>query len=241
MRPRDRRPLGRRSCCSCLRPVSRRIALASAAFPRRAARDRDLLRCAVRCLDLFPGRVNEPGRDACADRQPQDAVVRPIRDPAGRLTVLLLATVPAPVARCHAVELPIVLPGGVAGTGCWSCSAASAARIDVRLPRDQVSVTQTAVVIAIILVAGPFYVRQAIASFEAVDGNLIAASRTLGPASARTFFRVTVPLAAAARCRRVALPARGLGEFGATIFFAGSLQGGPRRFRWRSTRVRRVT
>ena len=54
---------------------------------------------------------------------------------------------------------------------------------------------QAAVVLAISLVAGPFYVRQAIASFEAVDPNLIAASRTLGAGSLRTFFKVTLPLA----------------------------------------------
>ena len=51
---------------------------------------------------------------------------------------------------------------------------------------------------AISLVAGPFYVRQAIASFEAVDPNLIAASRTLGAGPLRTFFKVD----AAARARR---------------------------------------
>ena len=42
---------------------------------------------------------------------------------------------------------------------------------------------------------GPLYVRQAIAAFEAVDPNVVAASRTLGAGPARTFFRVALPLA----------------------------------------------
>ena len=89
-----------------------------------------------------------------------------------------------------------------------------------------VSFNQAAVVLAISLVAGPFYVRQAIASFEAVDTNLIAASRTLGAGSLRTFFQVTLPLARGGLAAGEAIClARGLGEFGATIMFAGSLQG----------------
>ena len=89
-----------------------------------------------------------------------------------------------------------------------------------------VSFNLTAVVFAITLVAGPFYVRQAIASFEAVDANMLAASRTLGAGPLRTFFRVTVPLARGGLLTGESLSlARGLGEFGATILFAGSLQG----------------
>ena len=79
---------------------------------------------------------------------------------------------------------------------------------------------------AVILVAGPFYVRQAIAAFETVDPNLVAASRTLGAGPVRTFFRVTLPLARGGLIAGEAVAlARGLGEFGATIMFAGSLQG----------------
>ena len=88
-----------------------------------------------------------------------------------------------------------------------------------------VSFNLTAVVMAVTLVAGPFYVRQAIASFEAVDQNMIAASRTLGAGPLRTFFRVTVPLARGGLIAGESLCiARGLGEFGATLLFAGSLQ-----------------
>jgi molybdate transport system permease protein len=125
------------------------------------------------------------------------------------------------------VELPIVLPPAVAGIGLIVAfgrvgllgSTFDALGINV-------SFNQAAVVLAISLVAGPFYVRQAIASFEAVDKNLIAASRTLGAGSLRTFFKVTLPLARGGLAAGEAICiARGLGEFGATIMFAGSLQG----------------
>jgi molybdate transport system permease protein len=125
------------------------------------------------------------------------------------------------------VELPIVLPPAVAGIGLIVAfgrvgllgSTFDALGVDV-------SFNQAAVVLAISLVAGPFYVRQAIASFEAVDANLIAASRTLGAGPVRTFFRVTLPLARGGLTAGEAIcMARGLGEFGATIMFAGSLQG----------------
>jgi molybdate transport system permease protein len=89
-----------------------------------------------------------------------------------------------------------------------------------------VSFTQAAVVLAVTYVASPFYVRQAIASFEALDVSLLDASRTLGAGPARTFFRVALPLASSGLAAGAALAfARGIGEFGATIMFAGSLQG----------------
>jgi len=123
--------------------------------------------------------------------------------------------------------LPIVLPPAVAGIGLFVAFG----RIGLLgstfdwLGFD-VSFNQTAVVLAITLVAGPFYVRQGIAAFEAVDSNLVAASRTLGAGSLRTFFRVTLPLARGGLAAGEAIcMARGLGEFGATIMFAGSLQG----------------
>ena len=80
--------------------------------------------------------------------------------------------------------------------------------------------------LAIVFVAGPFFLRTAIAAFEAVDATLVDASRTLGAGPARTFARVALPLASGGLGAGAALAfARGLGEFGATIMFAGSLQG----------------
>ena len=86
--------------------------------------------------------------------------------------------------------------------------------------------TKAAVVMAMTFVASPLYVRQAIAAFTAVDSDLLAASRTLGAGPARTFFRVAVPVAAPGLGAGAALGwSRALGEFGATILFAGSLPG----------------
>jgi molybdate transport system permease protein len=125
------------------------------------------------------------------------------------------------------VELPIVLPPAVAGIGLIVAfgrlgllgGAFSALGIHVAF-------NQAAVVLAVMFVSGPLYVRFAIAAFGAVDGQLVMASRTLGAGPLRTFFRVVAPLAAGGLAAGAALAlARGLGEFGATIMFAGSLRG----------------
>jgi molybdate transport system permease protein len=125
------------------------------------------------------------------------------------------------------VELPLVLPPAVAGLGLL----AAFGRFEL-LGRAfdavgvEIAFTKVAVVLAVIFVASPFYIRTAIAAFEAVDPDLVAASRTLGAGQARTFVRVAIPLASGGLGAGAALAfARGLGEFGATIMFAGSLQG----------------
>jgi molybdate transport system permease protein len=124
------------------------------------------------------------------------------------------------------VELPLVLPPAVAGIGLLAAFGrvgllgSSLRAFGLTLP-----FTQTAVTMAVAYVASPLYIRQAIAAFEATDPNLAAASRTLGAGPARTFFRVLLPLARAGLIAGLALSfARGIGEFGATIMFAGSLQ-----------------
>ena len=89
-----------------------------------------------------------------------------------------------------------------------------------------IAFTKAAVVLAITFVASPFYLRTAIASFEAVDPTLPSAARTLGAGPGRVFLRVMLPLSRGGLGAGAALAfARGLGEFGATIMFAGSLQG----------------
>jgi molybdate transport system permease protein len=118
------------------------------------------------------------------------------------------------------VELPLVLPPAVAGLGLLAAFGRTG------LLQTSIAFTQTAVVLAVAFVSSPLYVRQAVAAFEAVDPNLVAASRTLGAGPGRTFFRVVLPLARNGLAAGEALAfARGLGEFGATIMFAGSLQG----------------
>jgi molybdate transport system permease protein len=125
------------------------------------------------------------------------------------------------------VELPLVLPPAVAGIGLlaafgrFGLLGGSLDALGVR-----VGFTKVAVVLAVTFVASPFYVRSAVAAFEAVDPALPAAARTLGASPARVFARVALPLAVGGLGAGGALAfARGLGEFGATIMFAGSLQG----------------
>ena len=125
------------------------------------------------------------------------------------------------------VELPLVLPPAVAGIGLL----ATFGRVGilggaVDVLGLQLAFTRAAVVMAVVFVAGPFYVRTAVAAFGAVDPSLAEAARTLGAGPARTFARVALPLALNGLGAGLALSfARGLGEFGATIMFAGSLQG----------------
>jgi len=125
------------------------------------------------------------------------------------------------------VELPLVLPPAVAGIallaafGNRGLLGGSLEAFGVSLP-----FTQAAVVVAIVFVSSPFYIRQAAASFAAVDPLLLDASRTLGRGPGRTFLRVALPLAAGGLAAGSSLAfARGLGEFGATIIFAGSFAG----------------
>jgi len=124
-------------------------------------------------------------------------------------------------------ELPLVLPPAVAGIGLLAAFGRlgllgeTLDTLGVRI-----GFTQAAVVLAILFVAGPFYLRPAISAFEAVDPTLLAAARTLGAGPGRTFARVALPLAGGGLSAAAALSlARGIGEFGATIMFAGSLQG----------------
>ena len=80
--------------------------------------------------------------------------------------------------------------------------------------------------VALTFVAAPFYVRQGQAAFARVDPSWLAASRTLGASEARTFARIAIPTAAPGLVAGGALAlGRALGEFGATLMFAGSFQG----------------
>jgi molybdate transport system permease protein len=134
--------------------------------------------------------------------------------------VVLARRFPGREALVTLVELPLVLPPAVAGLGLLAALGRTG------LLHTSIPFTQAAVVLAVAFVASPLYVRSAIAAFEAVDANVVAASRTLGAGPVRTFFRVVLPLARAGLAAGAALAfARGLGEFGATIMFAGSLRG----------------
>jgi molybdate transport system permease protein len=124
------------------------------------------------------------------------------------------------------VELPLVLPPAVAGVALLATFGRTGLLgHELSLLGVSIPFTQTAVALAVAFVESPFYLRGSIAAFEAVDASLLDAARTLGAPPARVFARVALPLAAGGLGAASALAlARGLGEFGATILFAGSLQ-----------------
>ena len=83
-----------------------------------------------------------------------------------------------------------------------------------------------AAVIASMVVAFPLMVRSIRTAIELVDPKLEQASRLLGASRLRTLFRITIPLAAPGIISGIVLAfARSLGEFGATISFAGNIPG----------------
>jgi molybdate transport system permease protein len=89
-----------------------------------------------------------------------------------------------------------------------------------------IAFTMLAVVVAQVFVSMPFYLRQARISFEDVDLVYENAARTLGASRTRVFFAVTLPIATNGLISGAIMAfARALGEFGATIMFAGNFQG----------------
>jgi len=154
-----------------------------------------------------------------------DALWLSLRTTAAALAIIVLVGTPAAYflatrrfrGRALAitlVELPLVLPPAVAGIALLAAIGGS------------LTFHTSAVVVALTFVAAPFYVRQGQAAFGAVDPSWLAASRTLGASEARTFARIAIPTAAPGLVAGGALAAgRALGEFGATLMFAGSLQG----------------
>jgi molybdate transport system permease protein len=125
------------------------------------------------------------------------------------------------------VELPLVVPPAVAGIGLLAAFGPHGLLGGALDDAGIRLVLETAgVVVALTFVASPFYIRQAIAGFEALDPALLDASRTLGASEGRTFARVAVPVARGALGAGAALAwGRALGEFGATLMFAGSFRG----------------
>jgi molybdate transport system permease protein len=125
------------------------------------------------------------------------------------------------------LDLPIVLPPTVAGVALLLTfgrrGVVGSYLSDLGLP---LAFTTTAVVLAQVFVAGPLYIRSMKAAFGGISERLEGAAVTLGASQVQTFWRVTLPLAFPYFAEGVALMwARALGEFGATMVFAGSLQG----------------
>ncbi|MEM6531695.1 MAG: ABC transporter permease [Myxococcota bacterium] len=122
------------------------------------------------------------------------------------------------------LQLPAVLPPAVAGVALLLAFGRRGFLGD--LFGGSLSFTTAAVVMAELFVAAPFYLQSAIAAFRRVDPEQLIVARSLGAKPARVFFRVALPAAAAGLLSGAGMAwARALGEFGATLLFAGNLQG----------------
>ncbi|HEY6778638.1 MAG TPA: ABC transporter permease [Thermoleophilaceae bacterium] len=185
-------------------------------------------------VDSSPGQLI----DALGERGALEALWLSLRTSAASLAIILIVGTPGAYLLATRsfrgkavvvtlVELPLVLPPAVAGIALLAAvgpsgilgGAVEAAGIELAL-------TTAGVVVALTFVASPFYVRQAMAAFAAVDRTLLDASRTLGVSEARSFARVMIPTAMPGLAAGTALAlGRALGEFGATLMFAGSFEG----------------
>jgi molybdate transport system permease protein len=191
-----------------------------------------LLFLAVPIVAVFANTSPGTLLDSLGDGAARDALWLSLQTSLTALAIIIVVGTPAAYAlatrrfRGRAVvltlvELPLVLPPAVAGI------ALLAALGPRGIFGTDALVLQTAgVVVALTFVAAPFYIRQAVAAFEAVDANQLRASRTLGAGEAATFWRIAIPGARPGLAAGLALAwGRALGEFGATLMFAGSFRG----------------
>jgi molybdate transport system permease protein len=185
-------------------------------------------------VDSTPGELV----DSLGEPGALDALWLSLRTTAIAIAIILVVGTPAAyllatrsfrgkAAVVTLVELPLVLPPAAAGI---ALLAAVGPEGVLGEPLDaagiELALQTTGVVVALTFVASPFYVRQAMAAFAAVDRTLLDASRTLGASEARGFVRVMIPSAMPGLAAGAALAlGRALGEFGATLMFAGSFQG----------------
>jgi len=125
------------------------------------------------------------------------------------------------------VDLPMVLPPAVAGI---ALLLVFGRRGWLGAPLDGVGIsvvfTPVAVVLAQFFVAAPFYIRSAAAGFAEIDSELEQAAALDGASDFAVFRHVTAALAWPAILGGIVMTwARALGEFGATIIFAGNFPG----------------
>ncbi|HPD75675.1 MAG TPA: ABC transporter permease [Methanoregulaceae archaeon] len=136
-------------------------------------------------------------------------------------------TYPGKIVVDTLIDLPLVLPPAVAGFALLVLYG----RVGLlgrylNLFGITLAFTTIAVIMAQIFVASPFYLRQAKSLFEQLDPAYEQTARTLGASPFRIFATITIPLTAGGLLSGAVMTfGRALGEFGATIMFAGNLPG----------------
>jgi molybdate transport system permease protein len=184
-------------------------------------------------------------------KSPLDTILRSLHDPmvmdalrlslmTSTITTIMVVTMGTPIAYVSArfnyfgkemtdslIDLPVIMPPAVAGIALLMAFGRMGI-VGQYLNALGISIafTTLAVIIAQTFVSSPFYIRQARTSFEDVDPAFENAARTLGASRFHTFFHVTLPIAMNGLISGAIMAfARSLGEFGATIMFAGNFQG----------------
>ncbi len=173
-----------------------------------------------------------------ADKQVRSAITLSLVTTAISMVVIVVTGLPLAYLlarwrfRGHAlvqllVDLPIVLPPMVAGIallevfGRNGWLGAPLAAVGITVP-----FTTTAVVMAQVFVGGPFFVRAARVGFAAVNPAIREAASVDGASEVQLFWHIMTPIARRAVITGLVLSwARALGEFGATLFFAGNREG----------------
>ena len=125
------------------------------------------------------------------------------------------------------IDLPLVLPPSVAGVALLMAFGRNGmiggwlSAIGIEIP-----FTMTAVIMAQVFIASPFYVKAASIGFSAIDPELKQAASLDGAGNWRIFREIDLPLSRMALLSGSVMTwARALGEFGATIIFAGNFPG----------------
>lgn len=125
------------------------------------------------------------------------------------------------------LDLPVVLPPSVAGIGLLMAFGRRGLVGSLLLPFGiELAFTTAAVIIAQVFVAAPLYIRAAVIGLRRIDEDMESVAMVEGASPWQVFRFVTLPLSATALLTGSVLAwARALGEFGATILFAGNLMG----------------
>ncbi len=199
---------------------------------------------AVFFLLPFAGLIERGVRDSDAwdvitSSTATDALVLSLWTSGIALVIALVAGTPLAYWLTHArfpgkgaveafIDLPIVLPPTIAGVALLTAFGRKGL---LGAPLDEwfgltLGFSTVAVIMAQLFVGAPFYVRAARAGFASVDAQYERVAHTLGASPVRTFVRIVLPLSWPSLAAGAALCwARALGELGATLIFAGNLQG----------------
>jgi molybdate transport system permease protein len=175
---------------------------------------------------------------ALAGRAVVDALVLSLSSTAISLAVVVTLGIPLAFVLARStfrgkalaealVDLPIVLPPSVAGLALlFAYGRNGLAGEPLEVLGITLPFTTLAVIVAQVFVAAPFFIRAARAGFRTVESSVEEAARVDGASETAVLGRITLPLAAPALGAGLVLAwARALGEFGATILFAGNIAG----------------